>query len=261
MLKKLFKDIDLDSPGVTGLHRRIITTNPYLYHWYKNQYIKYQQMISGQQHGVHIELGAGGGFIKDVLPFVTTSSLLRDDVKNGFADMQLDAEKLALGDVSVDSFFLLDTFHHIKHPSLFLAEARRCLKKNGRLLMIEPANTLFSRFIYKSFHHESFDETAVSWDSAAEGHLSGANGALGYIVFERDSARFRTQFPDLTLTAVRKHTFLAYIMSGGLSYEPLFPPAGCVADCIIKATDTLESVCTPLMGVFGTYMDISIQKI
>ena len=260
MLQKHFKNIDLDSPDATMIHRQIIKTNPYLYHWYKKQYLKYKEMIAEQQHGVHIELGTGGGFIKDVLPFVTSSSLLYDDVKNGFADVHLDAEKLDIEDVSVDSFFLLDTFHHIKHPSLFLSEAGRCLKKNGLLLMIEPANTRFSRFVYKRFHHESFDETVSTWDNLTEGHLSSANGALGYIVFERDYARFKEEFPDLCLTSIRRHTFLNYIISGGLSYKPLFPASGRVADCIIKTAYTIEATLTPMMGVLGTYMDIYIQK-
>jgi SAM-dependent methyltransferase len=261
MLKKRFKNINLDSPNVTKLHRQIIKTNSYLYHWYKNQYNKYKEIISGQKNGRHIELGTGGGFIKEVLPFVTTSSLLYDDVKNGFADIVLDAEKLNFEDLSVDSFFLLDTFHHIKHPSIFLAEVDRCLKKNGHLLMIEPANTLFSRFFYIKFHHESFDDTTSMWNNQIDGHLSSANGALGYLVFERDYKIFNKRFPNLSVKAIKKHTFISYMISGGLSYESIFPETKGIADFIIKNVDKIESALTPMMGMLGTYMDIYIRKL
>ena len=39
----------------------------------------------------------------------------------------------------------------------FLVELERCLKPGGKIVMIEPANTRFSRLIFRRFHHEMFE--------------------------------------------------------------------------------------------------------
>lgn len=258
LFKKRFNGLSLDSPDVTALHRGIIRTNPFLKHWYFRQYDKYRRLLSGKEAGRHIELGSGGGFLKEVLPFVTTSSILPDDRRNGNTDLVLDAEKMDLEDASVDSFFMLDVLHHIKKPVAFLSEAQRCLKKGGVIVMTEPANTVFSRVLYKNFHHEPFEENSTSWETSAPGHLSGANQALGHIIFERDRALFAKRFPGLELQKVTKHTFATYIVSGGLSYEPLFSETGARAKTALL--ELFEGLLTPLMGMLATYMDILVRK-
>lgn len=258
LLKKRFDGLALDGPDVTALHRAIIRTNPFLRHWYLRQYDKYKRLLAGKEAGRHIELGSGGGFLKEEIPFVTTSSLLPEDRRGGLSDLTLDAEKMDLEDASVDSFFMLDVFHHIKKPENFLAEAQRCLKKGGLILIIDPASTLFSRLLYKNFHHEPFDETAVSWETSAAGHLSGSNQALGHIIFERDRRLFAGKFPGLELLKVTKHTFASYLVSGGLSYEPLLSAPG--ARVKTALLDLFEELLTPLMGLLATSMDILVRK-
>lgn len=129
LLKKRFTNIDLDHPDTTILHAQIIKQNPFLKHWYFKQYTKYKVLIANNSNGNHIEIGSGGGFIKEVIPFVKTSSILPSDKEKGIADLVLDAENLNLGNNSINSFFMLDVFHHLKNPSKFLSEANRCLKK------------------------------------------------------------------------------------------------------------------------------------
>ena len=88
--------------------------------------------------------------------------------------------------------------------------------------MIEPANTLWGRFIYKNFHHEPFDERG-GWQIPETGPMSGANGALPWIVFERDRKKFWNSFPDLEIEKVIYHTPLRYMVSGGVSFRSLVP--------------------------------------
>ncbi|MBK8443443.1 MAG: hypothetical protein IPL35_08515 [Sphingobacteriales bacterium] len=52
--------------------------------------------------------------------------------------------------------------------------------------MSEPANTAWGRFFYQNFHHEPFQPEAASWEIPSTGPLSGANGALPWIIFKRD---------------------------------------------------------------------------
>ncbi|MCG2727011.1 MAG: class I SAM-dependent methyltransferase [Elusimicrobia bacterium] len=258
LLKKRFANIDLNHPTTTILHAQIIKTNPFLKHWYSKQYAKYKAFIADNKNGLHIEIGAGGGFLKKTIPFVKTSSILKSDKERGLVDLILNAETLDLEDNSIDSFFLLDVFHHLKNPKKFLFEANRCLKKNGIILMIEPANTIFSRIIYKKFHHELFDETASDWLNNAKGHLSASNQALGYIVFERDKNIFKNNFPNLEILRIRKHTFLQYILSGGLSYEPLLSES--FIEIKNKGIDCFEAIILPFINLLATYMDICIRK-
>ncbi|MCK5583548.1 MAG: class I SAM-dependent methyltransferase, partial [Elusimicrobiales bacterium] len=215
-------------------------------------------LIDGNTTGLHIELGSGGGFLKEVVPFVKTSSILEGDKDKGLADLILNAENLDLKDNSVDSFFMLDVFHHLKNPEKFLSEANRCLKKNGVILMIEPANTIFSRFLYKKFHHELFDEKANDWNNKAKGHLSASNQALGYIVFERDRSIFKNNFPNMEIEQIKKHTFVQYILSGGLTYKPLLSIN--LAEVKNKIINCFEILIYPFKNLLSTHMDIYIKK-
>lgn len=258
LLKKRTGITDLDDAGVTALHRRIIAENPFLKAWYVAQYAKYIGLASLAPEGRHIELGSGGGFLKDLFPQARTSSVLRSDVDAGLADLCLDAERLDLPDGSVDSFFMLDVFHHLRRPAAFLEEACRCLKPGGLVFMVEPASTPFSRLIYKNFHHEPFDEKAP-WDRPGSGgHLSASNQAMAHIVFERDLSVFRSRFPALTLERAGKHTFLGYLISGGLSYEPLLGSSH--PGPKLRAVALAERLASPLLPLLATHMDVLLRR-
>ena len=73
-------------------------------------------------------------------------------------DLTINAERLPFTDKSLDVIILLNVIHHITNSEKFLTECHRVLKYDGQILLIEPANTWFSRIIYKNFHHEDFDE-------------------------------------------------------------------------------------------------------
>ncbi|RLD77320.1 MAG: hypothetical protein DRJ07_14880 [Bacteroidetes bacterium] len=117
---------------------------------------------------------------------------------------------------------MIDTFHHIPDSEKFLSEAQRVLKKSGKIIMIEPANSWWGRFIYKNFHHEPFNPEG-NWIIPNIGPLSGANGALPWIVFERDQQLFNQKFPELEIELIKYHTPLRYLLSGGVSIKQLVP--------------------------------------
>jgi hypothetical protein len=73
--------------------------------------------------------------------------------------------------------------------------AVRSLRPGGRMIMLEPWVTPFSRLIYGFAHHEPFAPAAGDWGFAAGDRLLAANGALPWIVFERDRSRFEAEFP------------------------------------------------------------------
>jgi hypothetical protein len=55
------------------------------------------------------------------------------------------------------------------------------------------------------------------------GPLSGANGALLWILFERDRERFLKAFPMWQIADIRLSTPLTYLLSGGVSMRALMP--------------------------------------
>jgi hypothetical protein len=82
--------------------------------------------------------------------------------------------------------------------------------------MIEPGNTVWRRFVYQNFHHETFDPK-VGWVFESKGPLSTANGAIPWIVFHRDRAMFLEQYPDFKIIKTQFHTPFRYLLSGGFT--------------------------------------------
>ena len=244
---------DLDDPATTLLHAEIIQKKPFLRKLYVDFYKQLEKVVSNPEEKVLVELGSGAGFIKEVISNAITSDILElPNVDKVFSALEMPFEK-----ASVDAFFMFDVLHHITDPRAFFREALRCLKIGGRIVMIEPANTLWSRFIYKNFHHELFDSQA-KWelDSLQEtGPLSRGNGALPWIIFSRDRRIFENEFPSLRIIRMRNHTPLRYLLSGGLTLRQLVP------SFTYPAIKTIEYALFPVNNLLGMFQTIELEKV
>jgi SAM-dependent methyltransferase len=209
---------DLDSPERTIHHKQIIQKKLFLRKLYQEWYKVFTDLKPVLPEGKLVELGSGGGFLKEIDPSV----ICTDIIELPSNDMTFSAFNMPFKENEISAIFMIDTFHHIPDSNLFLKEATRVLKKDGLLVMIEPANTVWGKFIYKNFHHEPFD-TKAGWTIPVSGPLSGANGALPWIVFERDYNLFKSNFPTLKLLDLHYHTPLRYLLSGGVSFKQLVP--------------------------------------
>ncbi|HLF17343.1 MAG TPA: class I SAM-dependent methyltransferase [Candidatus Omnitrophota bacterium] len=240
----------LDDPGATLIHAQIIRQKKFLYQVYKDFYRRFAIMLGPLSGGeVIVELGSGGGFIKEVLPSVVTSDILQIPK----VDVCFSGQSIPFGDQSVSAFLMIDVFHHIKDPSMFLKELERCLKPGGRVMMIEPANTLWARFIWTNFHHENFDRKA-DWQIEGSGPMSDANGALPWIVFCRDRQRFLDTFGSFSIDSIRAHTPFCYLISGGLSMKQMLPS---FSYSFIKI---LEVILIPFNRWLGMFYTIQLSK-
>jgi len=217
MLKYKTKD-DLDSPQRTLFHREIILNKSFLKKLYVEWYDTLLRELTSVPDGKIVELGSGGGFLKNIVPSVITS----DIIPLPHTDLTFSALQMPFRNSEVSVLFLLDTFHHIPDAYQFLKESERVLQKGGKIIMIEPANSVWGRFVYKNFHHEPFDKKG-GWTIPDTGPMSGANGALPWIVFRRDVSLFADRFPDLKIESITYHTPLRYLISGGVAYRTLFP--------------------------------------
>lgn len=218
MFKKYTIGYELDDPRATLAHRDIILRKPFLKRVYRNWYRLMQEESGSLPAGKVLEIGSGGGFIKDLYPEVVTSDILALP----HVDLVFSAEQMPFGEQELSAIWMLNVFHHIPNPHLFLKEAERCLKPGGRVVMIEPANSWLGRFIYKRFHHEPFDENGPRQIEAGK-PLSHSNQALPYIYFERDLDLFGQLYPGLKILKVKYHTPLSYLFSGGVSRSALLP--------------------------------------
>ena len=240
---------DLDDPATAVLHNRILRRKTFLKKLYEDFYKQFAEAIPQPDEKKLVELGSGRGFIKEVIPNVVTSDILNVDG----VDRVFSATDMPFEDESVDAFFMFDVLHHIIEPRRFLSEAQRCLKPSGRVVMIEPANTAWARFIYKNFHHERFDVQG-DWQVDKGGPLTQANGAMPWIIFVRDRIIFERDFPQLKIAAICNHTPLRYLLSGGFSVRQLAPGFSYAA---VKA---IEYLLTPANNRLGMFMTVILEK-
>lgn len=199
-------------------HKSIISSKPFL----KKIYTQWYQQIAREfpnVNGSYLEIGSGGGFIKTIIPNIITSDIL----KLPHCDLCCSAENLPFERQSLAAICMINVFHHIKVPELFLKEVERVLDKRGKLIMIEPANTVFGRFIYQNFHHEPFDPHGSWVLDENGGPLSGANGALPWIILNRDIDIFKSKFKTLEIEKIELINPLLYLVSGGLSKPSILP--------------------------------------
>ncbi len=218
MAVKYSIETHLDDPQTTIRHREIILSKKFLKKIYIQWYGSFMAEAAKHPGGRFLEIGSGGGFLKDLLPNVITSDIM----PLPHVEMQFSAEKMPFGDNELDGIFMVNVLHHIPHPYNFFSEAERTLKPGGKIIMIEPANTPLSQFIYKHFHHEPFLPGA-GWEIDSTGPLSGANGAIPYITMIRDRKKFGSAFPQLRIDSIKLHTAFLYTVSGGVSRRCLVP--------------------------------------
>lgn len=248
--------LDLDSDESLEVHRRIIEQNPLLKDHYLFVYRRFrfaEQQVKDLPYP-SLEIGSGGGFLKEILPDVITS----DVAKAEGIDRMEDVLRLSFPDRSIKAVYANGVLHHLEDCELAIRQIERVLVPGGLFVCNEPSSSPFGYFMNRHFHKEHTDRNVRSWSLRAEdghGRLTGANMALPYIVFIRDRKTFEEKFPSLKIASVVFHDFLRYTLSGGLSYRPFVPPV------LYGLINGLETAFRPFMPVFGNAMLITIKKV
>ena len=250
MFKKYTIPFDLDDPKATLAHRDLILQKPFLKRLYNDWYDVFINKAKEIKTGKHLEIGSGGGFLKEVFPEVITSDILA--LPN--VDMVFSAEVMPFKENELASIVMLNVFHHIPKPYLFLQEAQRTLVKGGKIIMTEPANSALGRFIYKRFHHEPFEENGPR-EIKAGNPLSNSNQPLPHIYFERDLELFTKEFPLLKINSIKYHSPFSYIISGGVSRSAMLPYF------MYNFVKGIEWLFSPLSKQLGLFCTIEVEKI
>lgn len=221
------RDLNLDRPEASELRKKIIAKKGLLQRiyaeWFFYIFDTMQKKVG--KTGICLELGGGGadfrGYCQTRLP--NWQILKTDILPLSGLNIVLDATKLPLKTESVDAISMINVFHHIPDISSFLLESQRALKPGGILCMVEPWNTPWSRFINQHLHTEPFNPDATEWRLRPGSPLTGANGALPWIVFERDRKITRALVPELTISEISLHMPIIYLASGGVSMRSFAP--------------------------------------
>ncbi|MBW8877106.1 MAG: methyltransferase domain-containing protein [Acidobacteria bacterium] len=214
----LTRGLDLDDPRTTHLRRRILAEKRFLRRIYEEWYAALAASLPAGE-GAVLELGSGAGFLADFVP-----GLVRSEVFYAPGiDAVLDGLALPFAAGSLRAIAMTNVLHHLPRPTRFFAEAARCVHAGGVVTMIEPWVTPWSRWVYTRLHHEPFEPAAAEWELPGGGPLSGANGALPWILFQRDRERFAREAPEWRVRAIEPLMPLRYLVSGGVSLRGLVP--------------------------------------
>lgn len=245
----LTASLDLDDPTTTALRRRIIDSKPFLKAIYDEWYAMLAAALPPGE-GCVLEIGSGAGycsqFIADLIPserFVCPG-----------VQIALDGQKMPFGSSSLRAVVMTNVLHHLPDVRSFLEEATRCLRSDGKILMIEPWVTAWSRFVYSRLHHEPFHPEAADWSFVSDGALSGANVALPWILFVRDRTLFESRLPELSVESIRPCVPFRYLVSGGVGLRSLMP------GFTHFAWAKLERLLDSRMGRLGMFAFISLRR-
>ena len=219
-------------------HRMIWHDKPVLRELYSDFY---HRMADACRPGTTLEIGGGSGNFKEFAPHVVSTDILFAP----WLDSVCDAQSLPFKDGSFDNVAMMDVFHHLERPTVFLREALRVLKPGGRLVMLEPLITPVSHYCYHYFHPEPVVMKADPFhepEPDPERDPYDANQAIPTLMFLRQKKQFIEKFPGFTLHAVRHCGLLAAPLSGGFRRWSLIPVRA------VSLINRIEKILTPVLG-------------
>jgi len=245
----LTRGLDIDDPRTTELRRSIIRDKKFLRRIYDEWYTALSGALP-EVPGPVLELGSGAGFLREYIPDLVTSDVFPvPDVS-----IVLDAHALPFSDHSLRAIVMTNVLHHLARPRCFFAEAARCVKPGGAILMIEPWVTPWSRLVYTKLHYEPFDPEMAHWEFPESGPLSGANNALPWILFVRDRDQFEREFPMWRLQLIRPMMPIRYLVSGGVGFRALMP------GWAFGLWRMMESCLQPWMDTWGMFAFVALVR-
>jgi len=178
-------------------------------------YKEWYQMLTASMlndGGETLELGSGTGNYKKF-----NNKIIASDIqKSEFIDVCLNAEFLPFSDNTLSNILLIDVIHHLSDPLFFMDEAFRTLKKGGRIILLEPFPSLFSRIVYFLFHKEPFKYN-VDYFSGSHQHNKNpwdSNQAIPYLLFFKNINKFKSKY-NVNIVKKEKLAFFLYPLSGG----------------------------------------------
>lgn len=249
LVHPLMRGMNVDDPRTTHRRKQLISEKPFLRMIYEEWYRFLIGEIPAGEEPV-LEIGSGPGFLKRLMPEVISSEVFSCPG----VDLLLDGHRLPFSDGSLRAIVMTDVLHHMTYPERFFEVASRCVKRGGVMVMIEPWVTRWSRVIYNHLHDEPFDPETLNWELPSGGPLSAANGALAWIILERDRERFEREYPEWKIRLIKPIMPFRYLLSGGVSLRSLMPGW---SFSLWRGT---EALLVPWMATWGMFAQIVLVR-
>ena len=133
----------------------------HLHRWDKKKNLRliykeyFDHIKSASIDGLTLEVGGGFGGMNQHWEGLISS----DIVSMPNLDLVCDAHVLPFRQATFDNIVAVDTLHHLEKPLLFFRQVSQVLKPGGRLVLVEPLISPFSRLIYR-WHEEQVNLAA-----------------------------------------------------------------------------------------------------
>jgi SAM-dependent methyltransferase len=241
----------LDDVGREHDLHKLLQSKPSLRQLYNKFYQRYIKCIERcPSSGSIVEIGAGIGFAKQIIPDLIASDIL----PYSSVDICVDARHMPFRDKSLRAILMLNTLHHIPDVERFFSEARRCLRPHGRILIVDQYPGWLSSWIFKYLHHEPFNKNTEEWQFDSTGPLSSANGALCWIIFYRDREKFKQLYPELCIESIEPHSPLCYWLAGGLKPWSLLPKK------CFRMASKFDDAASAIMPQLSSFVNIELVR-
>ncbi len=229
------------------LEREIMNSKPVLQLLWRKWYEDIERFMP--EGGLNVEIGAGSGFTSTYF-----KNLIQTDVVlTPHINMCVDAMAFPFKNQALDTIIMIGALHHLKNVDKYFSEARRVLKKGGKILMVEPYISFLSYPVWRFLHYEGCNLKSVSCDSNKYARID-ANIAIPTILFKKQRKQFEKDYPDLKIIYENYHTVFHFFVSGGVTYPSLIPKF------LLPALLMAEKILQPLGKWLGSFMTIIIQK-
>jgi len=200
-----------------------------------------------------VELGAGIGNIKDVIPHALRTDLF----PNPWLDQTENAYALSFDDETVTDLILFDVFHHLRYPGTALKEFRRVLRPGGRVLVFDPFISLLGLVVYGLLHKEPIAwRREIEWYAPQGWHPAqtdyyAAQGNATRVFFSRMTP---TLFRDWKIVTRKRYAAFSYVASGGYSGPQLYP------DSFHPKMRRLDALMDKIPAAFATRILAVLEK-
>ena len=231
-------------------YKEIWDGDPVLRRLYQDLWARGMVWLQGQPI---VELGGGGGFIRECYPDVIASDLL----PYPWTSLLCDATRLPFRDASVSGYISVAFFHHCPSPWRLFQEIDRTLKPGGRMVILDPAATPFFRLVRPLSTPESLglSEFPFERDELVQEHpLLEANVARATLVFERYVDIFKREFPRLEILSTETTNCFTHFVAGSFNQKSPFP-AWCY-----PVAQWADRLLHPVRRWTGLLMTIVLQK-
>ena len=230
-----------------------IRKNNLLQEIYRDFYARILEEIPSSRFASVVELGSGGGFLRELAPEIVTSECVAVPGVERVVDACAIADSFAEG--QLDAICAVNVLHHLPDAPGFLTGASHVLRCGGRIVLIEPWFTPIGQWFHRVIHHEAYVDDATYWGLVGEGRMTAANSRLPTSVFRDSEERFDREFPALRILKREPFHKWLYLVSGGLRLNTHVPRR------LARTLVSLDRRVTSGNRLFGIFALIVLERI